>query len=109
MTLILSMSFRLQHQFGFSPSEAGAAIGIWPLTMMVVAPLSGALSDRYPAGLLGAIGMGIGVIALLLIAFMPAQPDYWDVAWRMAFAGSGSVRRSPEDAARLRAWLPWPQ
>jgi len=89
MTLILSMSFRLQHQFGFSPSEAGAAIGIWPLTMMVVAPASGALSDRYPAGLLGAIGMSIGVAALLLIAFMPAHSDYWDVAWRMAFAGLG--------------------
>jgi DHA2 family multidrug resistance protein-like MFS transporter len=89
MTLILSMSFRLQHGFGFSPSEAGTIIGIWPLTMMVVAPAAGYLSDRYPAGLLGGIGMVIGVTALLLIAFLPVHPDYWTVAWRMSLAGLG--------------------
>jgi len=89
MTLILSMSFRLQHAYGFAPSEAGAAIGVWPLTMMIVAPLSGYLSDRYPAGLLGGIGMVIAVAALLFIAFLPVQPDYWDVAWRMSLAGMG--------------------
>ena len=89
MTLLLSMSFRLQHGFGFSPSEAGAVIGVWPLTMMIVAPAAGALSDRYPAGLLGGIGMAIGVVALLLIAFMPAHPGYWDVAWRMSLCGFG--------------------
>jgi DHA2 family multidrug resistance protein-like MFS transporter len=89
MTLLLSMSFRLQHAYGFSPSEAGAAIGVWPLTMMVVAPAAGALSDRYPAGLLGGIGMAIGVGALLLIGFMPDHPGYWEVAWRMSLCGLG--------------------
>jgi DHA2 family multidrug resistance protein-like MFS transporter len=89
MTLLLSMSFRLQHAYGFSPSEAGAIIGVWPLTMMVVAPAAGALSDRYPAGILGAIGMSIAVVALLLIAFMPAGAAYWDVAWRMSLCGLG--------------------
>jgi DHA2 family multidrug resistance protein-like MFS transporter len=89
MTLLLSMSFRLQHAYGFSPSEAGAAIGVWPLTMMVVAPAAGALSDRYPAGLLGGIGMAIGVVALVLIGFMPDHPGYWEVAWRMSLCGLG--------------------
>lgn len=89
MTLLLSMSFRLQHAFGFTPSEAGAIIGVWPLTMMVVAPAAGALSDRYPAGILGAIGMSIAVVALLLIAFLPPDADYWGVAWRMSLCGLG--------------------
>lgn len=89
MSLILSMSFRLQHAFGFSPSGAGAVIALWPLTMMVVAPLAGSLSDRVPAGLLGGVGMAVGVGGLLLVAYMPPHPSAWDAMWRMAVCGAG--------------------
>jgi DHA2 family multidrug resistance protein-like MFS transporter len=89
MTLLLSTPFRLTHAYGFSAAEVGAAIAPWPLANMFVAPLSGWLSDRYPAGLLGGIGMGISICALLLIAFMPVDPSYFDIAWRMALCGSG--------------------
>lgn len=89
MTLLLSTPFRLTHQFGLSAAEVGAAIAPWPLTNMIVAPLAGWLSDRVPAGLLGGIGMAVSVTALTLIAFMPADPSYFDIAWRMALCGSG--------------------
>ena len=89
MLLTLSLPFRLQHGFGLSPREVGAMIAPWPLTMMVVAPTAGALSDRYPAGLLGSIGMGIAATALVLLAFLPAHPGYLDVAWRMSLCGLG--------------------
>ncbi|MDO7842619.1 MFS transporter [Sphingomonas immobilis] len=89
MTLLLSTPFRLQHEFHFTPAEVGAAIAPWPLTNMFVAPFSGWLSDRVPAGLLGGIGMAVAVTALSLIAFMPADPSYFDIAWRMALCGSG--------------------
>ncbi|WP_374943037.1 MFS transporter [Sphingomonas sp.] len=89
MTLLLSTPFRLQQSFGFTAAEVGAAIAPWPLTNMVVAPLSGWLSDRYPAGVLGGIGMGVSITALMLIAFMPVEPSYFDVAWRMALCGAG--------------------
>ncbi|WP_380781249.1 MFS transporter [Sphingomonas sp. R86520] len=89
MTLLLSTPFRLTHAYGFSAAEVGAAIAPWPLANMFVAPLSGWLSDRYPAGLLGGIGMGVSICALLLIAFMPVDPSYFDIAWRMALCGSG--------------------
>src|ERR1700676_5083793 len=56
MTLILSLPFRLQQQFGFSPGEVGAVITPWPLGAMIFAPLAGMLSDRFPAGLLGGVG-----------------------------------------------------
>ena len=89
MTLLLSTPFRLTHQYGFTVAEVGAAIAPWPLTNMIVAPLAGWLSDRYPAGLLGGIGMAVSIAALLLIAAMPADPSFFDVAWRMALCGSG--------------------
>jgi DHA2 family multidrug resistance protein-like MFS transporter len=89
MTLILSMPFRLQQNFGFSPGEVGAMISPWPLGMMVMAPLAGMLSDRVPAGLLGGIGMAIATLALLLIAYLPADAAHFDIVWRMALSGIG--------------------
>jgi DHA2 family multidrug resistance protein-like MFS transporter len=89
MTLILSVSFRLQHHYGLSPGVVGTMIAPWPFTTMFVAPLAGTLSDRYPAGALGGIGMAIAVVALLFLAFLPVDPSYFDVAWRMALCGAG--------------------
>ncbi|MEG3175692.1 MFS transporter [Sphingomonas sp. RB3P16] len=97
MTLLISTPFRL-HALGFSAAAIGAAIAPWPLTNMVVAPLSGFLSDRVPAGILGGIGMVVSICALLLLAFMPADPSYFDVAWRMALCGSGFGTFLPPNA-----------
>ncbi|WP_380786933.1 MFS transporter [Sphingomonas sp. R86521] len=98
MTLLLSTPFRLTHSFGWGAAEVGAAIAPWPLTNMVVAPLSGWLSDRYPAGILGGVGMAISIVALLLIAFIPPDPSYFDIAWRMALCGSGFGMFMPPNA-----------
>jgi DHA2 family multidrug resistance protein-like MFS transporter len=89
MTFILSLPFRLQQQFGFSPGEVGAIITPWPVGIMIIAPLAGILSDRVPSGLLGGIGMTIATGALLLLAFLPAHVSHFDMAWRMALCGAG--------------------
>ncbi|MBM6576585.1 MFS transporter [Microvirga sp. SRT01] len=89
MTLLLSLPFRLQHGYGFAPSEVGAVIAPWPLTTMIVAPLAGWLSDRYPAGLLGGIGMALAIVGLLTLSYLPADPSYWAIAWRMSLTGAG--------------------
>jgi DHA2 family multidrug resistance protein-like MFS transporter len=33
--------------------------------------------------------MAIASVALVLLAFLPAHPDYWDIAWRMSLCGAG--------------------
>ena len=97
MTLLISTPFRLAS-LGFSAVEIGAVIAPWPLTNILVAPLSGYLSDRIPAGLLGGIGMIVSTAALLLLAFMPADPSWFDIAWRMALCGSGFGTFLPPNA-----------
>jgi MFS transporter, DHA2 family, multidrug resistance protein len=89
MSLILSLPFRLQQQFGFTPGEVGAVITPWPLAMMIFAPLAGILSDRFPAGVLGGIGMTFATGALLSLAYLPDHVTHFDLMWRMAVSGFG--------------------
>lgn len=89
MSIFVTMPFRLQMDYGMSPSEVGAVIAPWPLTMMLVAPLAGWLSDRYPAGILGSIGMAIAICGLMMLAFLPEQPSLFDIGWRMALSSAG--------------------
>lgn len=90
MLLMLSMPFRLQHAYGIGPGEVGTMLAPWALTTMIVAPTAGALSDRYPAGLLGGIGMLIATGGLVALALLPARPPgFLDVAWRMSLTGMG--------------------
>jgi DHA2 family multidrug resistance protein-like MFS transporter len=89
MIVMLTLPFRLQQQYHFSPVEAGAAIAPWPIITLFVAPTSGLLSDRMPAGLLGGMGMGIGMVGLISLAMLPGAPTYIDIFWRVTLCGLG--------------------
>ncbi|MGP1276500.1 MAG: MFS transporter [Caulobacterales bacterium] len=89
MCFMLYLPFRLQDGYGLSPGEAGAVIAAWPLTMMLVGPLAGAMSDRAPKGLLGASGMALTTLALVSMATLPDEPGYLDFAWRLMLGGAG--------------------
>jgi len=104
--LTLSLPFRLQHNYGFSPGEVAAIITPWPLTMMVMSPLSGLMSDRVHAGLLGATGMVIATAGLILFAFTPAHPSYFDLGWRMSMCGVGFALYFSPNARSIMAATP---
>jgi MFS transporter, DHA2 family, multidrug resistance protein len=89
MTFMLSLPFRLQQQYGFAPGEVGAMITPWPLAILLIGPTAGMLSDRFPAGILGGIGMAIAAVGLLSLAFLPAHLSHFDMVWRMALSGAG--------------------
>ncbi len=62
----------------------------------------GRLADRYPAGLLGGIGLVIFAAGLLSLAFLPAQPTVYAIAWRTALAGAGfGLFQSPNNRAMI--------
>lgn len=87
--LLLSMPFRLQHAYGYSPVEAGLAIAPWSLVVMVVAPAAGAISDKVRPGLLGSVGMAIALAGTLSLTMLPDRPDHFDIGWRFVLAGLG--------------------
>jgi len=55
--------FYLQSILGLSPSNAGWIMMIYPLVMVIVAPLSGAMSDRFGSEWLSFIGLILMVVA----------------------------------------------
>jgi DHA2 family multidrug resistance protein-like MFS transporter len=76
----------------------------WPLLVMIVAPIAGRLSDRFPAGLLGGIGLGVYALGLGLTALLPAHPSNLDIVWRLAICGAGfGLFQSPNNRAIMGA------
>jgi MFS transporter, DHA2 family, multidrug resistance protein len=85
---LVTLPFYL-NSIGFSASQIGLAMTPWPLALALMAPVSGYLCDRYPAGVIGAIGLAVFAAAEGLLALLPAGAGVFDVAWRMALCGIG--------------------
>ena len=68
----------------------------------MVAPFAGRLADRYPAGLLGGIGLSAFAVGLALLALLPAHPSTGDIVWRMTICGFGfGFFNSPNNRAMI--------
>jgi DHA2 family multidrug resistance protein-like MFS transporter len=85
----ISMPFLFQHDLGLNQVKTGLLMTPWPLTVAIVAPLSGRLADRYPAGLLGGCGMVVMGLGLAAMAMLPEHPTWMDITWRMTLCGVG--------------------
>jgi DHA2 family multidrug resistance protein-like MFS transporter len=85
----VALPFLFISVMGRSMVETGLMMTAWPVAVAVTAPLSGRLSDHYPAGLIGGPGLAAMTLGLLLLLALPADPSLADVAWRMALAGAG--------------------
>jgi len=54
-----------------------------------MAPIGGRLSDRYPVGILGGLGLVLLGIGMALLAMLPPNPGTVDIVWRMVVCGIG--------------------
>ena len=57
MLAFVAMPFYLESRFGYSAVQMGLLITPWPIAVAIAAPAAGRLVERYPAGLLGGIGL----------------------------------------------------
>jgi MFS transporter, DHA2 family, multidrug resistance protein len=86
---IIAMPFFFEIQLHRSAVQTGLLITPWPLAIVAVSPLVARIADRYPAGLLSSIGLGLTATGFALLWRMPAHPTDFEIAWRIALAGSG--------------------
>lgn len=85
----VSLPFYFEHTLGRSPIETGFLMTPWAVLVAVMAPIAGRLSDRYPPGALGGIGLALLSSGLVAMLMLPAQPTAFDIGWRMAWCGIG--------------------
>src|ERR1700736_311851 len=85
----VSLPFYFEDILGRSQVETGFFMTPWPLVVAVMAPIAGRLSDRYPAGILGSLGLVLLGVGMALLALLPASPHVADIVWRMAICGFG--------------------
>ena len=100
----VAIPFYLQSRYGYSAVEMGLLITPWPITVAIAAPLAGRLVERYPAGLLGGIGLVLLAAGLGSIAALPAHPSHLEVALRMALSGLGfGLFQTPNNRTMIAA------
>jgi DHA2 family multidrug resistance protein-like MFS transporter len=98
MVVFVSFPFYLQDVLHRTPVETGLLITAWPFMLMVAAPVVGHLADRYPAGVLGSLGLLLLTLGLSLLALLPTDPGDIDIAWRMGICGLGfALFQSPNN------------
>lgn len=85
----VALPFYFEDILGRSQVETGFLMTPWPLVVAIMAPIAGLLSDRYPVGILGGLGLLLLGIGMTLLAMLPADPSIIDIVWRMAICGCG--------------------
>lgn len=86
---MISFPFTLQSLFHYPPAIVGLLMTPWPVGIMAVAPLISRLSDRVPAAILSSVGLGMTSMGFLALYMLPANPTWYDIAWRIALGGMG--------------------
>ncbi len=101
---LVSLPFLFQNTLGRSQVDTGLLMTPWPMTVAVIAPFIGRLSDKVPAGLLGGVGLALMASGLGLLGFLPDHPSAADIVWRVTLCGLGfGLFNTPNNRALIMA------
>ncbi len=85
----VAMPFLLQNTLGLDQVTTGLLLTPWPLTVALISPVAGWLSDRFPPAILGGIGLVIMAAGLAFMATLPVHASGLAIIWRTAVCGLG--------------------
>ncbi|HWR74746.1 MAG TPA: MFS transporter [Bacteroidales bacterium] len=94
------LSLYLQYIKDLGPRDAGFVLMCWPLTMALISPAAGKLSDKQNPGVLASIGMAITSAGLIMLCFLTAGTSVVFVIAVLIIMGIGfSLFSSPNSNA----------
>lgn len=105
--IVTIVNYHLQYIRGFDSQLAGLFLLSAPLLQVIVAPLSGRLSDKVNPQILSALGMGIAAIAIGILAMLDSSTPLWLLVFALILEGLGfGIFSSPNTSAIMGAVPP---
>lgn len=104
--LLLFLAIYLQDGLGFSPTETGLRLLPLTLVLVVVAPIAGRLTNRWPLRIPLGIGLVLIGIGLLLMRSVDAGSDWTALLPGLLVGGLAIGVISPSLAAAMVSVLP---
>jgi EmrB/QacA subfamily drug resistance transporter len=100
------MPFYLEELLALPVHLAGLLMTAVPLTIAVVAPLSGWLSDRLGSRLLSSAGMAIVCLGLWFLSRLTSQVSIFDIVWPLVVTGFGQALFQPPNNNAILSSVP---
>ncbi len=102
--VIFLLVFYFQGIKAFDPVLSGILLAPFAVSMMIMAPISGWLSDKYGSRLLSSMGLLISAIGLLGMVRISVNTSVWELSVWMFISGLGSgMFFSPNTSAIMGA------
>ena len=89
-SILLLLPFYLIQGRDFSPSQAGLILTIQPITMAIVAPISGGISDRLGTRIPTVLGMLILSMGLILLSRLGPNSPIYEIGIALGVVGLGT-------------------
>ena len=101
-TVTFLMPFYLQNAMAYSAREAGLIMSSIPVVMMILAPISGALSDRYGSGVLSPLGMAMTTLGVWLLSRLTLASSTAEIlAYLLVFGLGSGLFGAPNNSALM--------
>ncbi len=104
--LLFVMPFYLENILKFSAFSAGAMLTPLPITMSLVAPVAGSLSDRYGPQIMTSLGMLICAMASFSLIFCSRTPHTAILITEFAALGLGMGLFTPPNNSSVMGSVP---
>lgn len=105
-TLAFLVPFYLVDGIGYGATSAGVLIMAMPVAMMIVAPVSGWLSDKVGPRIPASLGMALLSGGIYLISRLGVAPSESGIVWRLAVAGMGLGLFSSANSSAIMGEVP---
>ena len=103
---LILMPFYLVAGRGFSTLEAGGIMAAMPIAMLLLGPVSGALSDRMSPRFLTSLGLAIVAGALLFLSTIGAETSVSGIVLRLFLIGTGTAIFSSPNTRSIMTTVP---
>ena len=106
-TYIMLFPFYLQQILNYTPSQVGLLMTVFPITMMIVAPLSGSASDKFGPLALTTSGLVIAGAGFFYCSTFSAETQFYQIIPALMILGLGAgMFQSPNNSSVMSSVPP---